>query len=221
MSSELIFLTRRWANGDSALPLVARLRELGCHDEAAAMARLAIADPECLDRQQLEAALHEIGSAPDGWMDALAEFARNPSEQRWNELMTFVPEEVFYQRLRNTIVTLMRLGCDGNILFRCATKLGLTPDVFDLAKGGTVDPAVIEERGFGSPSRAAWLGLAAQAALTRGDRFAVIRYLREASRGADSVLAWASIGEIRREAEEALNNELDRVGVPRLSDEGA
>jgi len=47
--------------------------------------------------------------------------------------MRFVPEDVFYQRLRNTIMLLMKLGCDGNILFRCATRLGITSDVFDLA----------------------------------------------------------------------------------------
>jgi hypothetical protein len=214
--AQLTFLTRRWLNGDSALPLVVRLRELGYDTEAAATARLAVRDPDCLDREALEAALHEIGSAPDGWMEALAEFARNPGEQRWNELMTFVPPEVFYQRLRNTIATLMRLGCDGNILFRCATTLGMTPDIFDLATSGTVDPEVIEERGAGSPARATWLGLAAQAAFARGDHFAVTRYLREASAGRDAVLAWASITEIRREADEELNEQLDRVGVPRV-----
>ena len=214
--SQLLFLTRRWANGDSAYPAVARLRELGFDDEAAAMARLALRHPDCADRESLEAALHEIGSAPDGWMDALAEFARNPSVERWDELMAFVPEEVFYQRLRNTIATLMRLGCEGNVLFRCATKFGMTSDAFDLARSGTVDPAVIEERGAGSPARASWLGLAAQAALARGDRFAVIRYLRDASRGPDAVLAWASISEIRDEVDDELNEELDRVGVPRV-----
>jgi hypothetical protein len=214
---QLTFLARRWLNGDSSLPLVQRLRELGFDDEAAATARLALRDPECIDRDPLEAALHEIASTPDGWLDALAELARAPSEERWNALMRFVPEEVFYQRLRNTIATLMRLGCDGNILFRCATRLGMSSDIFDLAKSGTVDPEVIEERGAGSPARATWLGLAAQAALARGDRFAVIRYLREASRDKASVLAWASISEVRQEADEQLNEELDKVGVPRLT----
>lgn len=213
---QLTFLTRRWLNGDSALPLVARLRELGYDTEAAATARLAVRDPKCLDRAALEAALEEIGSAPNGWVEALAEFARHPSEERWNELMTFVPEDVFYQRLRNTITTLMRLGCDGNVLFRCATRLGMTPDIFDLATSGTVDPEVIEERGSGSPARATWLGLAAQAAFARGDRFAVTRYLREAAARPEAVLAWASITEIRAVADDELNDQLDRVGVPRV-----
>jgi hypothetical protein len=215
--SELTFLTRRWFNGESSLPLIQRLREMGHHDEAAAWARLALRDPDCKDRAALEAALQEISGAPDDWLDALADFARAPSEQRWDALMQFVPEEVFYHRLRNTIATLMRLGCDGNALFRCATKSGITSDVFDLASSGTVDPHVIEQRGDASPARPMWLGLAAQAAFARGDRFAVIRYLREASRDEGTAFfAWASISEIRDRADEELNAELDRVGVPRV-----
>jgi|SRR6266851_4977308 len=62
---------------------------------------------------------------------------------------------------------LTKLHCDGNILFRCATGIGITSDVFDLAAGGTVDPEVIVERGEGSPARSMWLALAAQAAFAR------------------------------------------------------
>jgi hypothetical protein len=213
---QLTFLTRRWFNGDSSLPLVERLRELGHHDEAAATARLALRDPDCKDRDALEAALHDIANSPDHWLDELAAFAREPSEERWDALMQFVPEEVFYQRLRNTISVLMRLGCDGNILFRCATRTGMNSDIFDLAASGTVDPEVIEQRGAGSPARPIWLGLAAQAAYAHGDRFAVVRYLREAARDDDAFLAWASISRIREEGDEALNEELDKVGVPRV-----
>jgi hypothetical protein len=214
--SQLTFAALRWMNGDRALPLVARLRDLGYADEAAATARLALRDPVCADREALEVVLQEIGSAPDGWLEALVEFARAPAEERWAELMRFVPEEVFYQRLRNTIDALLRLGCEGNTLFRCATRIGMTSDVFDLATSGTVDPEVIEERGAGSPARSVWLGLAAQAAFARGDRFAVIRYLRDATRAEDAVGAWASIAEIRELADDALNEELDRVGIPRV-----
>lgn len=213
--SQVRFLVRRWFNGGSALPVVQRLMELNSQGEAAATARLALQYPDCPDREALENALHEIAGASDAWLDALAAFARDPDETRWEELMRFVPEEVFYQRLRDTIATLLRLGCDGNILFRCATRAGMTSDVYELATSGTVDPEVIEQRGAGSPARAVWIGLAAQAAFARGDRFGVVRYLREASRERDVFLAWASISEIRSEADEALNAELDQVGVPR------
>jgi hypothetical protein len=130
--------------------------------------------------------------------------------------MRFVPEEVWYQRLRNTIAQLMRLGCDGNILFRCATRVGITSDVFDLASSGTVDPEVIVERGEDSPAREMWLALAAHASFARSDRWGTLRYLREACQCEDTVLAWASISEIRRDADDALNEELDKIGVPRV-----
>ncbi len=93
----------------------------------------------------------------------------------------------------------------------------MTSNIFDLARSGTVDPEVIEERGRDSATRPTWLGLAAQAALARGDRFAVIRYLREAVQNDDDAfLAWASISEVRHDADDVLNEELDRVGVPRM-----
>ena len=211
------FLARQWFNGGSALPLVRQLLEDDRPDEAAMIARMALRFDDCQDRDALEATLLESASAPDGWLAALEEFAKSPSEERWQELMCFVPEEVFYQRLRNTIVLLMKLGCDGNILFRCATRLGITSDVFDLAASGTVDPDVIVERGSGSRARAMWLALAAQASFVRGDRWNTVRLLREAFTDEESAyLAWASTSEIRRDADDALNAELDKVGVPRV-----
>ena len=213
---QLRFLARQWLNDGSALPLVRRLLDNGHTDEAAATARLALRREDCADRAALEAALLETANTPDGWLSELEKFAKVPSEERWEELMRFVPEEVWYQRLRNTIGQLMRLGCDGNILFRCATRVGITSDVFDLASSGTVDPEVIVERGEGSPAREMWLALAAQASFARGDRWGTLRYLREACQCEDTVLAWASISEIRRDADDALNEELDKIGVPRV-----
>lgn len=214
--AQLTFLARRWIHGDTCLPLVERLRELGYDTEAAATARLALHDPECADAAALAAILRDIASEPDGWMDALVEFARAPSVERWRALMQFVPEEVWYERMRETVATLHRLGCDGDILFQCATLAGMHSGVYDLAASGDVDPEVIASRGDGSPARAVWLGLAAQAALARGERFAVVRFLREAMRDRSAVLASASIFEIRDAADDALNDELDRVGVPRM-----
>jgi hypothetical protein len=216
-SPEVTLLLRHWGNGGSAFPAVKTLVECGYPDDAAAIARLALRAPDCIDREALEAAVSQIANASDEWVRAIEEFANHPSEERWEELMRFVPEEDQYQRLRHTIALLLSLQCDGNILFRCATKIGMTPDVFDLARSGAVDPEVIEARGEGSEARPAWLGLAAQAAFARNDRWSTLRYLREASQyGESSVLSWASISEIRREADDELNEELDRVGVPRV-----
>jgi len=214
---EVTLLLRHWGNGGSALPAVKTLVEYGYPDDAAVIARLALRAPDCIDREALEAAIAQAANTSDDWVRAIEEFAQHPSEERWEELMRFVPDEDHYQRLRHTIALLQSLQCDGNILFECATKNGMTPDAFDLARSGTVDPEVIEARGDGSEARPAWLGLAAQAAFARNDRWSTLRYLREASQyGESSVLAWTSISEIRREADDDLNEELDRVGVPRL-----
>jgi hypothetical protein len=214
---EVTLLLRHWSNGGSALPAVKKLAECGYSDDAAAVARLALRAPDCADREELEAAIAQAANVSDGWVTAIEEFAKHPSEERWEELMRFVPVEDHYQRLRYTLALLLSLHCDGNILFQCATKLGMTSDAFDLARSGTVDPEVIVARGDGSPARPAWLGLAALAAFARNDRWSTFRYLREASQyGESSVLSWASISEIRSEADEELNEELDRVGVPRV-----
>jgi hypothetical protein len=216
--SQSRFLARRWLlGGESALPLVQRLADDGCDAEAAATGRLALAYPDCQHRTEIEAILRRIAGEPDGWDQALRDFAQEPSEERWGELMRFVPEEVFYQRLRTTVPLLMRLGCDGNVLFRCAARLGMTPDLFDLAASGKVDPAVIEDRARDSAASSAWLGLAAQAAFARGDRFGTMRYLRDALRDEEQAyLAWGSIGEIRQIADDEFNAELDKLGVPQV-----
>src|SRR5258706_1438061 len=134
---QLTFFVRRWHNGDSSLPLVQRLRELGHDLEAAATARLALQDPDCHDRPELEAALHDIAGAGDGWLEALRMFVDAPSEEQSEALMRFVPENLWYQRLRDTTETLMRLRGDRNILFRCATQRGMHSSIFDLATSGT------------------------------------------------------------------------------------
>src|SRR5437762_11539264 len=108
--------------------------------------------PGCDEREALLDVIGEVANTSDEWVEALREFARAPSEERWDELFRFAPEEVFYQRLRHTIATLTALGCEGNILFRCATKDGMTSDAFDLARSGIVDPATIAARGNGSRS---------------------------------------------------------------------
>jgi hypothetical protein len=212
---EVTFLLRTWINGGSALAAVRMLIENGYGFEAATTANVALHRPECEDREALLGAIGEVAQTSEAWVEALREFAQDPSEERWDGLFRFAPEEVFYQRLRHTIAILMALGCEGNILFRCATKHGMTTDAFDLARSGTVDPATIAERGNGSPARSAWLGLAAQAAFARGDRWNTVGYLREACRDDETAfLAWASISEIREEADDELKSQLDALDVP-------
>ena len=215
LDAETEVLMDIWLNQDgSALPLIRRLIEQDDRDRAATYARGALMAEDCKDRDELEEALLEAIDAPAGWVAGLEEFAKNPSIERWNELMTFVPEDREYQCIRATVRHLMRLGCDGNILFRCITQSAFTPDVFDLAESGTVDPEVILARGEGSPARAMWLGLAARAAWARGDRWNTLKWLREAAKE-DAFFSYGSIREIRDRADAAFNEELDRLGLPR------
>jgi hypothetical protein len=212
---EFTFLLRRYFHGgESAMPAIRKLMASGDPDYAAVVARLALRRAEGTDREGLLAVLAEITSAPTGWATALETFAAAPSEDAWEELMRFVPEEVFHQRLKYTVLVLIGLGCDGDVLFRCVSRMGMIPELFDLADSGSVDPETIVARATGSPAEGAWLGLAAKAAFARGDRAATARHLWRASQ-LDPILSYGAIDEIRRAADAELNAELERAGVGR------
>jgi hypothetical protein len=213
--SETRFLIQRWRNGASVLPAVRKLIDGGQGEAAAALARVALGDEGCLDRQALEVALVEVAAPPDDWMQSLADFAKEPAVEKWQAMMRFVPGELLYQRIRAATAILSELGCDADELFRCVASSGMTPDLFELAKSGGVHPETIEARGNGSPARPAWLSIAALAAFARGDHFNTIRYFKEAcANEATAFYAWAAISEVRRDASDELNAQLDRAGVP-------
>jgi hypothetical protein len=201
----------------SALPLMRLLVEADRPEQAAVLARWVLASPDCEDRDAIQALLRGLGRPPDGWDDAVAAFAARPSVEAWERLMTFCPPDVFYQRARNTLQALVGLGVDGDVLFRCATRYGTTPEAIELVDRGLVDPETCVRRGDEgtTEARGLWLGLAAQAAFARGDRFGTVRLLREAYRVADP--AFPPIGSmlsIREQADDALREMLDRAGVP-------
>lgn len=207
-----------WLSGGSALPLVQRLFANGQHVEAAAHARLALADHDCEDRDRLEEIVERIAAPPDGWAEAVLRFASEPDLDAWEQLMSFTPPDMIYQRLRYTISLLQRLGTDPEIVFRCATHLGTTPDAIELVESGAVDPEVVAHRAVEAPRAAGiWLGLAAQASLARGDTFGVVRYLREAYERTDSEFPPdLSAMVIRSQADSDLHQLLDKIGVPRF-----
>jgi hypothetical protein len=207
------FLLKSWSNGKSVLPLIQHLMELGKSDEAATIIRLVI--PTATPRMQtrLQALLDECSSAPVGWTAALESFVANPSQEEWDALLRFIPEERRFQRLKAMILQLIRLRCDGNLLFGYVSSLGFFPELFDLAKTGTVDPELIEQRASGSPSEPAWLGLAALAAFARNDHLTVTRYLWKAQQHPAATLSWPAVFEIRNEADEALNRQLTAAGI--------
>ena len=218
MDQESDWELKSWLKGGSPLPLLERLFADGHHDEAATYARLALADPECTDRDRVEEIVERVASPPDGWTEAVLEFAAGPSVEAWDRLMRFTPPDLFYQRIRYTIALLQRLGLEADILFQCATRLGTTPDAIGFAESGAVDPDVVAHRAVEAPGAAGlWLGLAAQAAFARGDTFGVVRYLREAYEKASSLYPPDSAAfMIRERADSDLHEMLDKIGVPRF-----
>lgn len=210
---------RFWLNGGSALPLLELLLELDRVDHAAATARLALAMDSCPDRDRIETILRETGSPPAGWDGALQTYAADPSDEHWQRIVRFIPEEVVYQRIRNTIADLIRLGADPDRLFLHASRYGIVPELLEIAETGAVSPETIRSRGEESPHNASfWLGLAAQSAFARGDRFLAVRFLAEAYEAGTMMPADFAAIQIRGDADDELHAMLDAVGVPRFGE---
>jgi hypothetical protein len=216
---ELRNAERRWLlEGQSALPVVQLLEAQGATVEAGAVARLALTRPGCLDAAELEEILDRLAASPPGWAEALAAFAKAPSVERWPELMRFVPPEYLFQRHRETVRRLRALGVDGNMLFRCASEYGLTPDLIGLVEDGCVAVSTLVERAAASRgAKTAYLGLAAEAAFLTGDMLGTVRLLREAMAHENEWLSvYPHVFFIRERASAEQKNFLDRAGVPRI-----
>lgn len=214
---ELRDAERRWLNGDSALPVVTLLLARGANVEAGTVARLALARPDCPNAEELEAALARVAAAPPGWGEALACFTSAPSPEAWRALMRFAPPEYLYQRTRDAIYRLRKLGVDGDSLFRCASEYGLTPDLIELVEDGRVAAQTVAERAARSgDAKATYLGLAAEAAFLAGDMLGAVRLLRESIVHENE---WCSVYPhvffILERASPEQQDLLDRAGIPR------
>jgi hypothetical protein len=216
--SELRDAERRWLNGDSALPVVTLLVSRGKKAEAAAVARLALARSGCPDAADLEAILDRLAASPVGWTESLAEFARSPSLERWHELMRFVPPQYAYQRQREAVRRLRSLGVDGNVLFRCASEYGLTPDLIELVEDGCVAVSTIVERAARSGgAKATYFGLAAEAAFLAGDMVGTVRLLRQSiAHENEWCIALPHVFFVRERASPDQKEMLDRASIPQL-----
>ena len=216
--AELRNAERRWLSGGSALPVVTLLSSRGAKAEAAAVARLALSQANCADAVGLEEALSHLAALPDGWVESLGEFARAPSIERWRELMRFVPPEYYYQRHRETVRRLRVLGVDGDVLFRCASEFGLTPDLIELVEDGEVSAdTLIERANRAGEARATYLGLAAEATFLAGDMFGALRLLRSAMARENE---WCSVIPhaffVRERASPEQRALLDQAGIPSI-----
>jgi hypothetical protein len=213
---ELRNAERRWLNGESALPVVRLLEAQGAKVEAAAVARLALGRPDCQDAEELEKALARLAATPAGWEEALASFAKAPTPDGWRELMRFAPLEYIYQRTRDAIRRLRKLGVDGDSLFRCASEYGITPDLIELVEdGGVAVETIVERAARSGAARTTYIGLAAEAAFLRGDMLGTVRLLRDSMAHEND---WCSVLPhvyfIRERASPEQANLLDRAGIP-------
>ncbi len=215
---ELRDAEQRWLNGGSALPVVTLLLSRDAKVQAAAVARLALARPDCPDAGELEVALAKVAAAPPGWGEALTGFASAPSPEAWRELMRFVPPEYIYQRTRDAIRRLRKLGVDGDSLFRCASEFGLTPDLIGLVEDGCVAVETIIERAERSgDARTNYIGLAAEAAFLSGDMLGTVRLLRESIVHENEwCCALPHVFFIRERASSDQKDLLDRAGIPQI-----
>lgn len=206
-----------WLRGGSALPLVRLHLSRDETAEAAAIARAALEQDGCPDAAEIEKLLYEIDAPSPEWLEMLSDFAVNPSLDRWRQMMLFVPPELQYQRLRNSIRRLRKLGIDPNVLFLCACEPGMTPDAIELVENGLVDVSTILQRAEkAGGARATYLGLAATAAYLKNDIVGAIRLLREsAANENDLCSAFPHILFIRTHASDEVNEALDNAGIPR------
>jgi hypothetical protein len=213
---ELRQAEQAWLAGGSALPVVELLVARDAVTEAATVARLALAEPDCPDAETLEVLLDRLANTPAGWADQLREFAASSSLERWRDLIRFVPEDNLYQRLRNSIRQLRALEVDGSLLFLCATEYGLIPEAIELVEDGCVSvDAILERAETSRGARAAYVGLAAQAAFLAGDMLGTVRLLRESiALQTEWCSALPAIWYIRERATPEQNELLDRAGIP-------
>ncbi len=144
-----------WRDGlESPARAIEFLVELRRDDEAAVLGRYALAREPCIDGARIRAALNSLGSPPDGWHEAVLAFAQAPSVEAWDELLLFTPHDALYHRTRSALQALIRLGVDGDVLFRCATRHGTTPDAIQLIECGLVDPDTVVRRAEHAPHTA-------------------------------------------------------------------
>lgn len=198
------------------MPVVKLLVSRGANTEAGAVARLALAMPNCPHAAELEAALARLAAFPEGWERSLAEFAEAPSLERWRELMRFVPTDYAYQRLRETVRRLISLGTNGDALFRCASEYGLIPELIGLVEDGKVAvDTLVEQAGRSKGAKATYLGLAAEASYLAGDMFNTMRLLRDSlASDNEGTLALPHIFFVRERASPDQKQLLDRAGIP-------
>lgn len=183
----LLLLThaeRRWIeDGESALPVVDLMLQMGNKEGAATVARMALSQPGSRDAAAIERLLEAHESVPAGWHAAIAAFKSDPSDESWRSLIAFAGADEIYRWTRRAYRDLRKLGCDANEMIRYMSRSGITPDVMELVENGEVAPQTLIDRAHEEGAATSfWLGLAAEAAYLDGDRFRAVSLMRDAAR---------------------------------------
>jgi hypothetical protein len=163
----------------------------------------------------VEAFLAVRENVPAGWSEAIDLFRNSPSEENWRAIVRFAPEESIYDWTRRAWRDLLSRGCDADAMIRYATSTGITPDAIGLVEEGRVSPEALIDRGsVPGAARSFWLGLAAEAAYQRDDRFRVISLLREA-RASETELTTPihTVFFFREHADDAMREMMEKSGV--------
>lgn len=200
--------------GGSPLRLVRLLHDSGDKIGLGAVGRMVLDQPDCPDRDAIQALVNTLGGEPKGWEKALEAFAAKPSVEGWDKLMQFCPIETHYQRIKNALRALKARGVDPNLLFVLGTKDGLLPEAIGWAEDGLVDPEIIleqEKKMLSKEMRGTLLCLAAHAYFHRGDKFNTVRCLKEAASLSD--MTEYSVKTIADHSDLELREMLAKIGL--------
>jgi hypothetical protein len=191
------------------------LLELGRIDEAGATGRIALRMDREDDRERIEELLAMVESTPEGWDTAIADFAAHPSKEAWDAIIRFAPLERIYDWAEKAVRQLLRGECDADAIILYASQTGVTPGMIGLVDEGLVSvDALVERASQPGAARAMWLGMAAQAAFLRENRFRTIALLRDAIASETELsLATMSIRWIRERADGEMEERMKKAGV--------
>ena len=182
--SEVVTTARdAWLRGGGHVAYLEELAASGRLVDAAYLGRTVLHWAEAEERPAIQHFLRELSSPPKGWWQEVERFSEGPSADAWRSLMRFAPAgDRGYIRRIHTLERVLERGVEGTELLVCIAEARVTPEVLWLVDVASVEPAGVIahlERCDGADQRA-WFGVAARAAVARGDRLGVLRFLKEA-----------------------------------------
>jgi len=203
-----------WLRGGSHVEYLKVLARAGREQDAAGLARTLMSRTDEGEREELQKFLSGLSRPPEDWEELVARLADNPTEEAWDALLRFTPQELRAERQRYTVHLLLRLGVDEDHIFRLAARHGVSSEIIAMVEAGRVDPRVIESHAEAQPeTRQMWLGYAARAACVLGDRLGTLRLLRLAHVGVAASYVESDLRFIAENADDALREILEKAGV--------